>query len=67
MYQNENVLDVQEIASTVQLGHNPSEFLKVTYFSSCVDGNVTERNECEQLQLDKEVNFTVSVEVYKTS
>ena len=53
----------QAITSSIEMKHNATSAVKITFFSSCVDGDYQETNKCSGLRVGSQVQFTAKIEV----
>lgn len=63
-----NVVDLIEaeykkITSEIELKDNATSNVKISYWSSCLDGNKIERNNCKGLRVGNTVTFEAKIEV----
>ena len=55
----------QAITSSIEMKDNSTGSVKVTYYSSCVDGRHRQTNKCSGLRVGSKVQFTAKIEVVK--
>lgn len=57
--------EYDKIRSTISLSDNSSEYVKISYFTSCFDNQLVESSTCQDVQVDDQLEFQIIVEAIR--